>query len=296
MNDQSPQVLSRGVEHTAETAHLSDAAADEAMHAASVSPAGTASGTPKRLVIRLVFNRSRVSGAGPFDWLRSSRRAMLPTVVAGCLVLGLILYVALTEQAAHDPAQRPGANPTRSADFAAKVPPQANRSAKTMPRSEEPVPEANSAHPGRPPGDAHLADIPSRSAVPAPGESSGMSPNPGASASPQLQRLTEKRNLLRSVQLANFSWRPDVTKHALILDLTVRNKSALHIREIEVVCSQHAKDLTLLETSKMLLPGQLEPKTRRTFRSVVGGLLNRSTYRVHCVISDASAAAALGDR
>jgi hypothetical protein len=76
----------------------------------------------------------------------------------------------------------------------------------------------------------------------------------------------------------------------------VRNRSALHIREIEVVCSQHAKDLTLLETSKMRLPGELEPKTRRTFRSVVGGLLNRSTYRVHCVISDASAAAALGDR
>ncbi len=293
---ESPQALSRGTENTADTAHLSDGAANETIHAVSASPAGTTPDTPKRLVIRLVFNRSRASGAGPFAWLRSSRRVMLPTVAAGVLVLGLILYVASFEQAARDPAQRPGANATRSADFAAKVPSRGNQSATTTPRPAESGPEANSAHSGPSPGDAHLADIPSRSAVPATGEPSGRSPNPGASASPQLQRLTEKRNLLRSVQLANFSWRPDGGKHALILDLTVRNKSALHIREIEVVCSQHAKDLTLLETSKMLLEGTVAPNTKRTFRSVVGGVLNQSTRRVHCLISDASAAAALGDR
>lgn len=105
-----------------------------------------------------------------------------------------------------------------------------------------------------------------------------------------VQALSEKQDLLHSIRLLHFDWRPDARDGLLLLDVNLRNTGSRRIDKIELVCTQYAKDLTLLETTKIPLQGPVEPALAKSFKSIVGGLMNRATRRVQCLIADASAA------
>lgn len=291
MNMNEPLRHSRSASSSVTPATLASA---ETSHGVPGLLDSDARGAPRKLVIRLVFHKCD-SRQGPrlgrlISRVRSNHRALLLIVVV-LLSAGLGLLIAPSERTESD-AARPAAVPGGSRAPLGE--------ADKKGRPDDPLGAARSKNGIAEPG-AHAsmpavkagssgqsADAGTPAVVP------GLSGQPPGSvtASPPAAALTGQRKLLRSVQLANFSWRPDARRQTLLVDLTVRNKSARHVHQIEVVCSQHAKDLTLLETSKMRVQGTVEPNTKKVFRAVTGGPLNRSTYRVHCLISDVSAAAA----
>ncbi len=258
----------------------------ENQHDVSGLPDLGARSAPRKLVIRVVFHkgdsRHGLSLARLAAWVRSNHRALL-LIGAVLLSAGLVLLIASsgsTESGAARPTAAPAASRAPLGETATKVRPEDRLGAATSkdkmaePGAQAPAVKAGSS--GQPPG----------------GDLANGLPNGSVTASPPTAALIGPRKLLRSVQLVNFSWRPDSKRQTLLVDLTVRNKSARQVDQIEVVCSQHARDLTLLETSKMRVQGTVEPNTQRVFRAVAGGPLNRSTHRVHCLISDVFAAAA----
>lgn len=248
-----------GVNHDA----VSNPPFDEMIPDSTAAPEAPGLHAGTRLVIRFVRKPGGPSDSGDHGRLESTRgtgtrRPLLLVLVP--VVLSVLLAIF---PAAKRPVEGPGTRAGEQRGAAERATPK---------ESEHPaVPEAGS------PSERKAGSPDAAGAAPR------QSPRP-----PALQKLSERRELLHSVELARFSWRPDERGDALMLDLTIHNKGGLRLHDIELVCSQYAANLTLLDTSKTVLPGILQAKGRRTFRSVVGGLIHAKTHRVQCLISDLS--------
>ncbi len=95
-----------------------------------------------------------------------------------------------------------------------------------------------------------------------------------------------KYEILRAIELTDFSWTLDPADKTMLFDFSIKNGSERRISGIEVVCLQYSKDLELLEPLKAVLSGTIEPNTTRTFLQIPAGLANDSVGRVSCVIPD----------
>ncbi|WP_036268092.1 hypothetical protein [Methylocaldum szegediense] len=97
-----------------------------------------------------------------------------------------------------------------------------------------------------------------------------------------------KRDVLRRIELVDFSWTLTPADHTMLFDFSIRNGSARRVSGIEVVCLQYSQEFELLEPLKAILPGAIEPNMTRTFTQIPVGLGNDQVGRVSCFIPDVS--------
>lgn len=126
--------------------------------------------------------------------------------------------------------------------------------------------------------------------VPRPPSAAAPVPSPGigqgqSAISPDPQ---QKREILRTIKLKNFSWKLSPGKDEILFDLFIANTGKVPVGGIEVVCSQYSAGLDFLETAKTVLAEPVEPGQSKAFKTVPIGFSNRQTERIHCVIADAT--------
>lgn len=99
----------------------------------------------------------------------------------------------------------------------------------------------------------------------------------------------QKREVLRTLKLKNFSWKVvGQGKDEILFDLLIANTGKVPIGGIEVVCSQYSATLDFLETAKTVLAEPVEPGQSKAFKAVPIGFFSKQTERVNCVIADAA--------
>jgi hypothetical protein len=99
----------------------------------------------------------------------------------------------------------------------------------------------------------------------------------------------DKRALMRSVQLRNYTWtvRPGGTE--MLFDLQIENTSASAVGGIEIVCSQFSANLDFIEAAKTILGDLVASGRSREFKAIPIGYSSPQTQRVNCVIADLEA-------
>jgi hypothetical protein len=105
---------------------------------------------------------------------------------------------------------------------------------------------------------------------------------------PAVSDARAKRDVLRVIELVDFSWTLAPADNTMLFDFSIRNGSVRRVSGIEVVCLQYSKEFEFLEPLKAILPGAIEPNMTRTFTQIPAGLGNDQVGRVSCFIPDVS--------
>lgn len=107
-----------------------------------------------------------------------------------------------------------------------------------------------------------------------------------AGRSPAVSYVRSKHEVLRGVELTDFSWTVEPSERMMLFDFSIRNGSERRISRIEVVCLQYSADLEMIGPLKAVLPDVIEPNTTQSFMQIPAGFADSRVDRVSCLIPD----------